>query len=265
MRSGGITSTSLNYTGQRRDDTGLLYYNARYYDPSIGRFISADTVVPGNASGGMDGVALRPLTVGFGEPEFVNRLNQENQFGPWHTLSDDERQQVGSPWGPSNPQSLNRYSYVQNNPLRWTDPSGHCGGGDCTVGGALIGGEVGGPVGAALGAAAGATADVLVILGLGYVGGKWLSDLGSTHSYIQGKPITGLKTKLESRWRDRDSDVGPVRVRKLKDSEVRGNLHNTKNKRGMGATDNYYVDADGNVYSGREDGGELTLQEANHE
>ena len=26
---------------------------------------------------------------------------------------------------PGNPQSLNRYSYVYNNPLRYTDPSGH--------------------------------------------------------------------------------------------------------------------------------------------
>ena len=115
----------LNYTGQRRDETGLLFYNARYYDPAIGRFISSDTVVPGNASGGMDGVALRPLTVAFHEPGFISKLNQENQFGPWYTLSDDARQQVGSSWGPSNPQALNRYSYVLNNPMRWTDPSGH--------------------------------------------------------------------------------------------------------------------------------------------
>ncbi len=28
---------------------------------------------------------------------------------------------------PANPQSLNRYSYVHNNPLRYIDPSGHCG------------------------------------------------------------------------------------------------------------------------------------------
>ena len=30
----------------RLDDSGLYYHNARYYDASIGRFISADTVVP---------------------------------------------------------------------------------------------------------------------------------------------------------------------------------------------------------------------------
>lgn len=35
------------FTGQRRDDeTGLYYYGTRYYDPSIGRFITPDTVVP---------------------------------------------------------------------------------------------------------------------------------------------------------------------------------------------------------------------------
>ena len=26
---------------------------------------------------------------------------------------------------PGNPQDLNRYAYVRNNPLRYTDPSGH--------------------------------------------------------------------------------------------------------------------------------------------
>jgi RHS repeat-associated protein len=33
------------FTGQRLDDTGLYYYNARYYDPTIGRFISGDRIV----------------------------------------------------------------------------------------------------------------------------------------------------------------------------------------------------------------------------
>jgi len=43
-------STQLNtdrtYTGQQSDETGLMYYNARYYDPQIGHFISPDTIVP---------------------------------------------------------------------------------------------------------------------------------------------------------------------------------------------------------------------------
>ncbi|CAI4032688.1 hypothetical protein DNFV4_03118 [Nitrospira tepida] len=35
------------YTGKELDSTtGLYYYEARYYDPTLGRFISADTIVP---------------------------------------------------------------------------------------------------------------------------------------------------------------------------------------------------------------------------
>jgi RHS repeat-associated protein len=37
--------TDKLFTGQRLDSTGLYYYNARYYDPTIGRFISADTFI----------------------------------------------------------------------------------------------------------------------------------------------------------------------------------------------------------------------------
>ena len=38
--------TDRTYTGQKADGTGLLYYNARYYDPALGTFLSPDTVVP---------------------------------------------------------------------------------------------------------------------------------------------------------------------------------------------------------------------------
>jgi RHS repeat-associated protein len=51
IRSGGVPQTKLNYTAQKRDDTGLLYYNARYYDPVLGRFVSPDSIVPGASSG----------------------------------------------------------------------------------------------------------------------------------------------------------------------------------------------------------------------
>ena len=34
------------FTGQKEDGTGLLYYNARYYDPALGNFISPDSLVP---------------------------------------------------------------------------------------------------------------------------------------------------------------------------------------------------------------------------
>jgi len=69
----GSINTTKEFTGQRLDQTGLYYYNARYYDPTIGRFISPDNIVS----------------------------------------------------NPFNPQSLNRYSYCLNNPLEYTDPTGH--------------------------------------------------------------------------------------------------------------------------------------------
>ena len=70
----GSSPTAYQFTGQRNDSSiGLYFYNARYYDSALGRFIQADTIVP----------------------------------------------------SPANPQSLNRYSYVLNNPFRYTDPSGH--------------------------------------------------------------------------------------------------------------------------------------------
>ena len=85
----------------------------------------------------MDGVAVKPLTVGFHETEFLEKLNSENQRGFWFQLSDDEQEQVASSWGPSDPQALNRYSYVRNRPLVYTDPTGHvdCASGPCAEGG----------------------------------------------------------------------------------------------------------------------------------
>ncbi len=71
--SWGTTPTTYRFTGQREEATiGLYFYNARWYDPVLGRFVQPDTIVP----------------------------------------------------EPGNPQSLNRYAYVYNNPLRYTDPSG---------------------------------------------------------------------------------------------------------------------------------------------
>ena len=70
----GTDPVHNTFTGQKEDlESGLMYYNARFYDPKIGRFIQADSIV--------------------GDP--------------------------------SNPQSFNRYSYVDNNPIKFTDPTGH--------------------------------------------------------------------------------------------------------------------------------------------
>jgi RHS repeat-associated protein len=38
--------TDKLFTGQRLDGTGLYYYGARYYDAGMGRFISADIIIP---------------------------------------------------------------------------------------------------------------------------------------------------------------------------------------------------------------------------
>jgi RHS repeat-associated protein len=66
--------TDKLFTGQRQiAELGMYHYGARFYSPKLGRFLSADTIVPGY----------------------------------------------------DNPQNLNRYSYVINNPLRYTDPTGH--------------------------------------------------------------------------------------------------------------------------------------------
>jgi RHS repeat-associated protein len=58
--AGGLPTT-YTYTGQRSymDDPttattegfGLMYYNARWYDSSIGRFAQADTVIPTGVQG----------------------------------------------------------------------------------------------------------------------------------------------------------------------------------------------------------------------
>jgi RHS repeat-associated protein len=50
--SAGSAHTRYGYTGRERDpDTGMLYYRARFYDPSIGRFTSEDPV---NFDGGIN-------------------------------------------------------------------------------------------------------------------------------------------------------------------------------------------------------------------
>jgi RHS repeat-associated protein len=78
----GGQKTNYRFTGQRWDQGhGLYWYNSRWYDPLIGRFLSPDPLVP------------EP-----GNPSHGDSLRS---------------------------QGLNRYAYVNNNPLKYTDPTGH--------------------------------------------------------------------------------------------------------------------------------------------
>ena len=48
LYSMGTTPTDVRYTGQREAaDIGLYFYNARWYDPALGRFAQADTLIAG--------------------------------------------------------------------------------------------------------------------------------------------------------------------------------------------------------------------------
>ncbi|CAG1008547.1 hypothetical protein ANRL4_03903, partial [Anaerolineae bacterium] len=140
--SSGATPTTYRYTGQRQEaGIGLYYYGARWYDPALGRFAQADSIVPGSNGSTIDydqQMSVVPLTVDHHEIGLLMQLNQENAFtqqhGSWNQLSVEERQQAKNPFGPTNPQVLDRYAYCLNNPLRYTDPTGHESGGNADFG-----------------------------------------------------------------------------------------------------------------------------------
>jgi len=53
--SSGPDITRFKYTGQEEDkESGLMYYKARYYDPVIGRFLQADSVIMPQSTFGMN-------------------------------------------------------------------------------------------------------------------------------------------------------------------------------------------------------------------
>ncbi len=82
--SKGAMGTNKGYTGQYNDATGLDYYNARYYDPVVGRFLSAD-VQQGNLQG------MDPYTYVGGNPETMT-----DPTGQWSTDPGFDR---GGGWG----------------------------------------------------------------------------------------------------------------------------------------------------------------------
>ncbi len=93
-----ITNSDPNqykFTGKERDaESGLDYFIARHYSSNLGRFLQPDEFSGGpvDAFSSNDPLPDSPL--------------------PYADIT--------------NPQSLNKYSYTWNNPLRHTDPNGHC-------------------------------------------------------------------------------------------------------------------------------------------
>ena len=50
LNSIGDNTVTYKFTGKVSDDqSGLLYYGSRYYDPMLGRFITADSMAPSDA------------------------------------------------------------------------------------------------------------------------------------------------------------------------------------------------------------------------
>ena len=75
----------------------------------------------GGAAASVGAVQNHSLTVDFHESGFLNSVQREHSL----ILEKGFWSRTRSVSGPMNPQALNRYAYVLNNPIRYIDPSGH--------------------------------------------------------------------------------------------------------------------------------------------
>jgi RHS repeat-associated protein len=84
----GSTPTTYRFTGQREDATiQLLFYNARYYDAALGRFIQADTIVPNPA----DPQALNRYSYVYNRPcRFTDPSGHCGEENTWNDISADD-------------------------------------------------------------------------------------------------------------------------------------------------------------------------------
>lgn len=80
-RREGAVNVAHKFTGQRLDDEiDLYFYNARYYDPEIGRFISPDSIIP-NPSSAQD---LNRYTYACNNPlAYVDPSGHKSFFKSW--------------------------------------------------------------------------------------------------------------------------------------------------------------------------------------
>ncbi len=60
---GQANNNSLQYTGRENDGTGLYYYRARYYHPTLQRFISEDPLRFGGGDANLYAYALNGPTI----------------------------------------------------------------------------------------------------------------------------------------------------------------------------------------------------------
>jgi len=124
-----VTATDYSFTGQRTHSLGMLWYSSRFYDPYLNRWVQPDRIIPGGSC------VYSPLVVDYHETKFLEQVNQENR-------KQVEDPQVKSSNVPINPIAFDRFSYANNDPLRYTDPDGHFAFLVPLLAGALIGGGI---------------------------------------------------------------------------------------------------------------------------
>ena len=118
--SQGTTPTDYAYTGQMQEGE-IYFYNARWYDPIIGRFMQADTIVPVLSSSYEQGAEVLDnviLQTDLSNPMAVATSTQWNQSPSQESRYREYLSNLTAP-------SFDRFGYGYNNPLNFIDPSGH--------------------------------------------------------------------------------------------------------------------------------------------